>query len=65
MDMLNLEGEFPVLKRKNSYHASNRFQRLHLLQWLWKTQLGWDLHPAIQLPSKGEIHVADFGCGNG
>jgi SAM-dependent methyltransferase len=32
--------------------------------WMWKAQLGWDLHPAIKLPEAGDARIADQGCGN-
>jgi SAM-dependent methyltransferase len=53
---------------KKTYVISHGYAesgRLHLQQWLWKMQVGWDLHPAISLPSNGEICIADLGCGNG
>jgi hypothetical protein len=44
--------------------ASLKIRRLHLQQWLWNMQLGWDLHPSISLKSDGETKIADHGCGN-
>jgi hypothetical protein len=32
--------------------------------WLWKTQLDWDLHPAIKLPETIDVRIVDQGCGN-
>ncbi|KAF2002184.1 hypothetical protein P154DRAFT_463257 [Amniculicola lignicola CBS 123094] len=52
--------------RKN-YVVSQGFDesgRLFLQHWMWKAQLGWDLHPVIQLNGTDEVRVADHGCGN-
>ncbi|KAF2870608.1 UMTA methyltransferase family protein-like protein [Massariosphaeria phaeospora] len=45
-------------------HGYDESGRLYLQQWLWKSQLGWDLHPAIKLPESGDVRIADHGCGN-
>ncbi|KAF2681130.1 hypothetical protein K458DRAFT_344400 [Lentithecium fluviatile CBS 122367] len=52
--------------RKN-YVVSHGFDesgRLYMQHWMWKMQLGWDLHPAIKLPESSDVRIADQGCGN-
>ncbi|PSN62730.1 UMTA methyltransferase family protein-like protein [Corynespora cassiicola Philippines] len=53
---------------RTSYIVSHGFDesgRLHLQQWLWNMQVGWDLHPAISFQTGNKPKIADHGCGNG
>ncbi|KAF2787074.1 UMTA methyltransferase family protein-like protein [Melanomma pulvis-pyrius CBS 109.77] len=45
-------------------HGFDESGRLHLQQWLWRSQLGWNIHPAIELSKSGGVRIADHGCGN-
>ncbi|KAH7116175.1 UMTA methyltransferase family protein-like protein [Dendryphion nanum] len=52
---------------KDKYIISHGFAesgRLYLQHYLWRAQLGWELHPNIRLPEEGDIKFADYGCGN-
>lgn len=39
--------------------------RLHLQHWVWKYQLGYDLHPQIDVSKKTALKIADVAAGNG
>lgn len=45
-------------------HEDADCQRLYMQHWLWRMQLGWDLHPAIKLPESSTARIVDQGCGN-
>lgn len=53
---------------KSNYVISHGFAesgRLYLQHYLWKAQLGWEIHPEIKLPEEGDLKIADHGSGNG
>lgn len=53
---------------KTNYVISHGFAesgRLYLQHYLWKAQLGWEIHPEIKLPQDGDLKIADHGSGNG
>ncbi|KAF2830345.1 hypothetical protein CC86DRAFT_452793 [Ophiobolus disseminans] len=56
----------PINLQKN-YIVSQGFDesgRLYMQHWMWRMQLGWDLHPAIKLPDSSDARIVEQGCGN-
>ena len=43
----------------------DRFKRLHLQHWIWNYQLGYALHPKIDVNVNKPLRVGDVAAGNG
>ncbi|KAI7286111.1 hypothetical protein KC345_g1394 [Hortaea werneckii] len=51
-----------------AYWKEQDFQtsaRLHLQHWIWNYQLGYQVHPLVDIGCTPPLRIADVACGNG
>ncbi|KAI6823602.1 hypothetical protein KC340_g5022 [Hortaea werneckii] len=51
-----------------TYWKEQDFQtsaRLHLQHWIWNYQLGYQVHPLVDIGGARPLKIADVACGNG